>query len=322
MNCLDVKYKIFVYMCTWIKRHLSFVVFFIIVAICTCITLFAELRISSTFAKEQKQIVQNYDALLSVISSRATDGIPALDSMLNAVGCDSIQEVALRDAYKRYVLSQTEKAIVDRTAQSTRLVMEVRDILDRQLAKIQQEYETLEVWCGIITVVFLIFSFYSLFKVEDIVNQGKSGLKELEVMSEKGNGKINDFIKETQTKTAQTILAAANKMNVQKAEFIEAATEEAKSKIDEVSKSFEQTMSSYISTVDTKAGDFDLSLNDKYKEFEQKYTQYRDSLDDLKKNVDVLKMKLDSLAGSVEVIPPANVKDSEKKKKQTRKKIS
>lgn len=309
-------------MAAWIKRHISFVVFFIIVAICTCITLFAELRISSTFAKEQRQIVQNYDALSFVITSESTDVIPALDSILNVVECDSIQEVALRDAYKRYVLSQTDKAIVDRTAQSTRLVMEVRDILDRQLAKIQQEYETLEVWCGIITVVFLIFSFYSLFKVEDIVNQGKSGLKELEVMSEKGNGKINDFIKETQSKTEQTISEAANKMNVQKTEFIEAATEEARAKMDEISKKIEQTMSSYISAVDTKARDFDLSLNNKYKEFEQRYIQYRDSLDDLKKNVDVLKMKLDSLAGSVEVIPPANIKDSEKKKKQPRKKIS
>ena len=84
-----------------IKRHISFVVFFIIVAICTSITLFAELRISSTFADEQNRIVQNYDALLSAIYIESDDGIQAVNSIVKTMNCDSVQEAALRNAYKR-----------------------------------------------------------------------------------------------------------------------------------------------------------------------------------------------------------------------------
>lgn len=310
-------------MATWIKRHTSFVVFFIIVAICTSITLFAELRISSSFADEQNRIVKNYDALLSILSMELEDGMPAaIDSIVRAMGCDSVQEAILRDAYKQYIQPQTDRTVIDRTAQSARMVMEVRDVLDRQSSKIQQEYETLEVWCGIITVVFLIFSFYSLFKVEDIVNQGKAGLKELEEIKEKGNGKIDDFIKVTQSKTGQTIAEMVNKMAVQKSEFLEAATKEAKTKIEEETKVLDKYVADYISTVDTKSRDFDSSLNNKYQEIEQKHNQYKDSLEDMKKSMDVLKMKLESLAGSAEVIPSTETTVAEIQKKQAKRKTT
>lgn len=42
----------------------------------------------------------------------------------------------------------------------------INGILEQGYNKILSEYESVEIWVGIITVVFLIFSFYSLFKTE------------------------------------------------------------------------------------------------------------------------------------------------------------
>lgn len=42
----------------------------------------------------------------------------------------------------------------------------IKGILEQGYNKILSEYESVEIWVGIITVVFLIFSFYSLFKTE------------------------------------------------------------------------------------------------------------------------------------------------------------
>lgn len=62
---------------------------------------------------------------------------------------------------------------------------EVKALLELQFNKIQNEYETQEVWTGILTIVFLIFSFYSLFKSEEMERQGKIALHSIEE-SEKG----------------------------------------------------------------------------------------------------------------------------------------
>lgn len=62
---------------------------------------------------------------------------------------------------------------------------EVKVLLELQFNKIQNEYETQEVWTGILTIVFLIFSFYSLFKSEEMERQGKIALHSIEE-SEKG----------------------------------------------------------------------------------------------------------------------------------------
>ena len=40
---------------------------------------------------------------------------------------------------------------------------EVKSLLELEFNRIQNEFEAIEIWTGVLTVIFLIFSFYSLF---------------------------------------------------------------------------------------------------------------------------------------------------------------
>lgn len=73
------------------------------------------------------------------------------------------------------------------------------ELLELHFNRIQHEYTVLALWAGVLMIVFLIFSFYSLYKTDDIAKQGKESLKEIK---EKGDNVLKDL---------QKILADLNK---------------------------------------------------------------------------------------------------------------
>ena len=79
---------------------------------------------------------------------------------------------------------------------------EIKSMLDLEFNKIQNEFEALEIWTGIITVIFLIFSFYSLFKTEQLEQQGKTALKLINDTQTKGDDLLKALEKEKVDKIA------------------------------------------------------------------------------------------------------------------------
>ena len=49
-------------------------------------------------------------------------------------------------------------------------------LLELEFAKIQDGYEVLNLWCALLSVVFLIFSFFSIFKANEMTRQGEDAL--------------------------------------------------------------------------------------------------------------------------------------------------
>ena len=84
------------------------------------------------------------------------------------------------------------------------------ELLELHFNRIQHEYTVLALWAGVLMIVFLIFSFYSLYKTDDIAKQGKESLKEIK---EKGDNVLTD-LKEQQgvlMSQARTTIAQINK---------------------------------------------------------------------------------------------------------------
>lgn len=77
---------------------------------------------------------------------------------------------------------------------------EIKSMLDLEFNKIQNEFEALEIWTGIITVIFLIFSFYSLFKTEQLEQQGKTALKLINDTQTKSDELLTTLEKEKREK--------------------------------------------------------------------------------------------------------------------------
>ena len=61
-------------------------------------------------------------------------------------------------------------------------------MLELHLDKIEHEYTNITIWAAVLTIVFLIFSFFSLFKIEQ-------SRKEIEDLKENGENEINNRIK-------------------------------------------------------------------------------------------------------------------------------
>lgn len=135
--------------------------------------------------ERQNQILAHYDSVLKQEKLEKISVDLDIADVAAQMGLDIKQRIALEGLVNKVIaksvyIADTEvekNAIVE--AKANAMFSETRDLLQMQFAKIQHEYEALEIWCGILTVFFLIFSFYSLFKTDDLVNQGKEGLKQL-----------------------------------------------------------------------------------------------------------------------------------------------
>ena len=149
---------------------------------------------------------------------------------------------------------------------------EVKFLLELQFNKIQNEYETQEVWIGILTIVFLIFSFYSLFKSEEMERQGKLALHSIEE-SEKEAQKALGSIENDKKK----------KLNEIRTEYTKWTTEETK----KFGKIIGDTQSKSIASMKSEIKKLTEKLESDYR---AQVAQYMNTLkDNSDKNIETLK---------------------------------
>lgn len=103
------------------------------------------------------------------------------------------------------------------------LEMQTKSMIDLHLNKVEHEYSNLTIWAAILTILFLVFSFYSIYKMDELIQQGNEGVKDIRSLKksgedliekleetskseiEKTRNQIDDFIKEQQTRMVQTV---------------------------------------------------------------------------------------------------------------------
>ncbi|MBO8455156.1 MAG: hypothetical protein IAC08_01965 [Bacteroidetes bacterium] len=101
--------------------------------------------------------------------------------------------------------------------------MQTKSMIDLHLDKVEHEYSNLTIWAAILTILFLVFSFYSIYKMDELIQQGNDGVKDirrlkkdserlignLETTSKleinKTRSQIDNFIKEQQDRMIQTL---------------------------------------------------------------------------------------------------------------------
>lgn len=88
------------------------------------------------------------------------------------LSCDS-----LRLATERFILREQEKSMID-----------------LHLTKIDHEYNNIAIWAAVLTIVFLVFSFYSIFKMDEFIQQGHQGIKDIRELKKDGEKHIEFFV--------------------------------------------------------------------------------------------------------------------------------
>ncbi len=102
------------------------------------------------------------------------------------------------------------------------LEMQTKSMIDLHLNKVEHEYSNLTIWAAILTILFLVFSFYSIYKMDELIQQGNDGVKDIRSLKkssediiekleatskseiEKTQNKIDGFIVEQQQRMIQT----------------------------------------------------------------------------------------------------------------------
>ncbi len=174
------------------EKPLSNVRWFIGFAVlCSLITLgamcFANHRLELTHSiiiKHQTKSIECLDSLISIYRSFQNDSTYISDS----------------DTFKQL---NYQLLVIAKSTEENNRNDRIGNLLESELAKIQNEYEVLNLWCALLTVVFLIFSFFSIFKTNEMANQSEDALKtmrEIERDVQKKSESIDQKIKDADTK--------------------------------------------------------------------------------------------------------------------------
>ena len=70
---------------------------------------------------------------------------------------------------------------------------QTNSMLNAHLNKIEHEYSNITLWAAVLTILFLVFSFYSIFKMDELVQQGRIGLRDIKRLKETGDEEIREI---------------------------------------------------------------------------------------------------------------------------------
>lgn len=95
----------------------------------------------------------------------------------------------LHEKYDSRILQDSLLLIAERQV----LDGQVKAMLDLHLNKIEHEYSNITIWAAVLTILFLVFSFYSIFKMDSLVRQGEEGVNEIKQLKRDGDVAIQEI---------------------------------------------------------------------------------------------------------------------------------
>lgn len=204
-----------------------------LISIFTLILIAAVVCMHCAFTQSQQKIIDTHkehldktqECLTSIYNNLKNDPVNC-DSLIYILECDTTlaQKIVDYPAVKNLILglanNMSYRAMADELKKDSILINRqlanaqhaTSELLELHFNRIQHEYTVLALWAGVLMIVFLIFSFYSLYKTDDIAKQSKENLKEIkqkgddvlaelkvqqEVLMSRANNTIAQLNKET-----------------------------------------------------------------------------------------------------------------------------
>lgn len=144
------------------------------ITIASLLSVFAFVCVAFSFNRSQEEIVKaNSDAIIRIESQLSQAVTESRDSCY-------------------YANEQLVASLLD-------YAVSIKSLLELETTRIQSDYSLLSLWAGILMIVFLVFSIYSMFKTDEVLRQSKIGLDAVDEAGRKANSMItmvDDKIKE------------------------------------------------------------------------------------------------------------------------------
>lgn len=153
--------------------------------------------------EEQTKYKWQFIGSLAVVSVIATIGFLCLSiSYQNRL--DKIAELQLQDG------KRIEKILKSKSIDNKNLSKEIdslsdvfigheermQSLMEMEFEKLQNDFNFISLWAGLITIVFLIFSIYSIFKTDEMLKKSEKVYEDIKTQS----GIIDNFTKNIQKK--------------------------------------------------------------------------------------------------------------------------
>lgn len=123
-----------------------------------------------------------------------------------------------------------------------------KSLLEMQYNKLQSDFTVLSLWAGILMIVFLIFSIYSMFKTDEMIKQGREGLRSINRNSEEVNKKTIEI----SNKVDEAIKSVESKAEEERKKLISNNQEE----LEKIRKVIDTTQASFSELVKQKSDEF------------------------------------------------------------------
>lgn len=133
--------------------------------------LLADSLIKYTLGSKQKLSKNQYKNLSTIISNHYNQSIKIQEQYQSKLSRDSLQL----------------------NAERTLLEGQTKAMIDLHLTKIDHEYNNITMWAAILTILFLVFSFYSIFKMDELIQQGNEGVKEIKNLKKEGKQNLDQL---------------------------------------------------------------------------------------------------------------------------------
>lgn len=263
------------------KNHLPLVFFSIFVVLSLVAILCFQVIALKDMKQRNNRILAHYEEILSIKSDSIEQTCIDLGLYSKAFKFTPAQILAFQDYTNRIIENAVAQSRVDMEvnaivkAKAESMYQETKDLLEIEFAKIQHETESLQIWCGILTVVFLIFSFYSLFKTDELVQQGRDGVKELSFLQESGKKDIEemkrtglDKIHSFELASSEAIARAGRRAVIEKQKIEDAVNERKEiavsivnKKVDEANRMLDKKYEDLSSALEEKIRSLSMSDN-------------------------------------------------------------
>lgn len=288
------KYKLVKLMCKTAGRiqNLRYCTLFLVVlsvfTVALCVYLFYAHNVS---LKSQQQIKESYkthlqkaDSLYCSLSTYNKNATLAHQNVNNAILADSIIKEALKSTNQlsdaqvesiKLIISTHfhniellhkkygEKLSMDSLRLCTErelLEGQTKAMIDLHLDKIEHEYSNITMWGAILTILFLVFSFYSLYKIDELIKQGQEGVGKINEMKKEGEESIKQ-LKDDKKETFDNI-------NKQIFEMTNTLSEEQQQKFIDLEKQLQgriQNVAEYLNAIRIELNNKSKDLLDDYR---------------------------------------------------------
>lgn len=154
----------------WIKDNRRMLTFFVIVLVSVSLHFIIYMCSHRSYVESHNMIVEQYKTQITKTDKTMAE-INRKISKAKEKKADSL----FVELQSKYLTASEDQRLFHQS---------VKSMLELEFNKIQNEYETQEIWIGLITIVFLIFSFYSIMKSEQFEQQCREDAQRVHNLTE------------------------------------------------------------------------------------------------------------------------------------------